>query len=62
MVDIDALTEQFGMNYGLVGDNFDHNLRTVVVDTRGTVRKIFVGNEWQPDELVDEILAAARIE
>jgi protein SCO1 len=62
MVDIDALTEQFGMNYGRVGDNFDHNLRTVVVDARGTVRKIFVGNEWQPDELAAELLAAARIE
>ncbi len=58
--ELDALTEQFGLNYGRVGETFDHNLRTVVVDPRGRIRKIFIGNEWQPAELVDEILDAAH--
>jgi protein SCO1/2 len=58
--ELDALTEQFGLNYGRVGETFDHNLRTVVVDPDGRIRKIFIGNEWQPTELVSEILAAAR--
>ena len=58
--ELDALTEQFGLNYGRVGETFDHNLRTVVVDLDGRIRRILIGNEWQPAELVSEILAAAE--
>jgi protein SCO1 len=61
MVEIDALTEQFGLTFGRVGAVFDHNLRTVVVDPEGVVRRILIGNEWAPDELVAEVIAAARM-
>jgi protein SCO1/2 len=56
--ELDALTEQFGLNYGRLGDTFDHNLRTVVVDPEGKIRRILIGNEWQPADLVAEIVAA----
>jgi protein SCO1 len=60
LVEIDALTEQFGLTFGRMGAVFDHNLRTVVVDPDGTVRRIFIGNEWSADELASELAAAAR--
>jgi protein SCO1 len=60
-IEIDALTEQFGLTYGRIGEFFDHNLRTVVVDAAGIIRRIFVGNEWTPEELADEIVAATLL-
>jgi protein SCO1/2 len=39
----------------------EHNLRTVVFDTRGRLQKIFVGNEWTPDEFVEEMVKAAAL-
>jgi protein SCO1 len=56
--ELDALTEQFGLSYGRLGDTFDHNLRTVVVDPEGRIKRILIGNEWQPADLVAEIVAA----
>jgi protein SCO1 len=60
LLEIDALTEQFGLTFGRTGAVFDHNLRTVVLNPHGIVRRIFVGNQWSPDELVTELTAAAR--
>lgn len=39
----------------------EHNLRTVVFDTRGRLQKVFVGNEWTPDEFVEEMVKAAGV-
>lgn len=63
MIDIDAITEQFGLMFtrDATGVNFNHTLRTVVIDAAGRIHKIFVGNEWKSDELVEEICAAARV-
>ncbi len=58
--ELDALMEQFGLSYGRLGETFDHNLRTVVVDPDGRIRRILVGNEWQPAELVSAMVAAGR--
>jgi protein SCO1/2 len=62
IIDIDAITEQFGLMFTRdeSGVNFTHTLRTVVVNTTGRVQKIFIGNEWKSDELVEEIMKAAR--
>jgi protein SCO1 len=60
LIEIDALTEQVGLTFGRTGAVFDHNLRTVVLNPRGIVRKIFIGNQWTPAELVTELTAAAR--
>lgn len=64
LIDIDAITEQFGLGFarnaggGGLGA-FDHNLRTVVVDAAGKVQRIFIGNEWKPEELVEEMKKGA---
>lgn len=58
-IDIDAITEQFGMFFARDGTEFSHNVRTVVVDAEGRIRKIFVGNEWTTAEFVEAMVAAA---
>ncbi len=34
------------------GDQFVHNLATVVIDPEGRVKRIFRGNRWQPEEVL----------
>ena len=62
LIDIDDLTERFGLVFardpGTV--SFNHNLRTVVIDAAGKVQKIFIGNDWKADALVLEIEKAAK--
>ena len=58
--ELDALTEHFGLSYGRSGETFDHNLRTVVVAPDGVIRRILIGNEWQPADLMAEMVAAGR--
>lgn len=59
LIEIDAITEQFGLVFPREGAGFAHNLRTVVIDAQGKVQKVLLGNEWQPQELVEEMLKAA---
>ena len=40
------------------GAALSHTLRTLVVDANGNVARVFVGNEWQPAELVAAMKAA----
>jgi protein SCO1 len=62
LMNITALGEQFGLTFWK-GDGgiLNHNLRTIVVDSSGRVQKIFSGNDWKPEELVDEMLKAAKV-
>jgi len=60
LIEIDAITEQFGLAFPREGINFNHNLRTVVVDAQGRVQKVFTGNEWKVDDLVAEMVKAAN--
>ena len=62
LIDIDDLTERFGMTFAREPGTvpFNHNLRTVVIDATGKVQKVFVGNEWQADALVSELEKAAK--
>lgn len=62
LIDLTALTEQFGMFFwhDQTG-GISHNLRTVVVDARGRVQKIIPENQWKPDELVAEMVKAAAV-
>ena len=62
LVDITALTEQVGQVFtrDAEGPGINHNLRTVVVDARGRVQNIIPENKWKPEELVAEILKAAK--
>jgi protein SCO1/2 len=61
MVEIDALTEQFGVEVFKQGESWDHKLRTVVIDTQSRVQKIYPYNQWTVDELVAEMISAAKV-
>jgi protein SCO1/2 len=60
MIEIDAITEQFGMIFARDGSEFSHNVRTVVIDAAGRIQTIIVGNEWTADELTEELIKAAK--
>jgi protein SCO1/2 len=62
MLDIDAITEQFGtiITRG-EKDTWDHNLRTVVIGSDGKIRRIIKGNTWQPEELAAAVLQAMAV-
>jgi protein SCO1 len=60
---IDGITEQFGMTFYRETPTAlpNHNLRTVVIDARGRVQKVFTGNEWTPEEFAEEMAKAAAV-
>jgi protein SCO1/2 len=61
LIDIDAITEQVGLVFRRQTPNAlpDHNLRTLLIDPQGRLKKIIVGNTWKPEELVADMLAEA---
>jgi protein SCO1 len=60
LIDITALSEQVGLQFWRdPAGGINHNLRTVVVDARGRVQRIFIQNKWAVEELTDEIIKAA---
>ena len=56
--DIRQLGSAFGLSFWREGALFNHNVRTVVVDTQGRVQKLFTNNEWSPAELAEEMKKA----
>lgn len=61
IIDIDAITEQFGMFFARDGDGFSHNVRTVVVGADGRIQQILPGNKWTVEELFDALVKAAVV-
>jgi len=61
LVDITALGEQVGLQFWRdpAGGGINHNLRTVVVDARGRIQKVFPEKKWTVEELTAEIVKAA---
>jgi protein SCO1/2 len=57
-VRISELADQFGEVFWVENGGISHNLRTVVVDARGRVRKIYEGNKWTAADLVREMTKA----
>ncbi|MGO8699999.1 MAG: SCO family protein [Limisphaerales bacterium] len=60
--EIEELADQLGEQYWRDGAGLSHNLRTVVVDPRGRIRKILIGNKWTAAQLVEEMLQAGMPE
>jgi protein SCO1/2 len=55
---ISGLADQIGENYWHEQASIGHNLRTVVVDPTGHIRKIIPGNKWTVGQFVQEIVQA----
>ncbi len=60
LIEITAIAEQFGETFWRESGSISHNVRTAVIDTSGKVQKIIPENKWTSDELVEEILKAAK--
>ena len=52
---VKKIAEYFGLTYFPEKDQIIHALRTVIVSPEGKVAKIYSGNDWKPDEIVEEI-------
>lgn len=48
----------FGLSYNTKNGQIVHNLSTVLIDKNGKVLKVYSGNDWKPDEVAGEIVAA----
>lgn len=53
------IAQYFGLTYFPDKDQIVHGLRTVIVTPDGKVAKIFTGNEWKPEEAVEELKKSA---
>jgi protein SCO1/2 len=61
---LEPLTGHFGLIFGrdVPPEKMEHNLRTVVVRPSGKIQAILPSNEWQSEDLIREIQAAAAAE
>jgi protein SCO1/2 len=61
--DIDKFASRFGLVVSRTQNderNITHNLRTAIVDADGKLVKVYIGNEWTPDEVVADLKTLAR--
>ena len=52
---VKAIAQFFGLTYFPEKDQIIHALRTVIIGPDGKVVKVYNGNEWRPEEVVDEL-------
>ena len=65
LIDITAVSEQVGLQFYRPEPGnpagLNHNLRTVVVDATGIIRRILPGNEWDAGEIVAALREGAEV-
>ena len=49
------IAQYFGLTYFPDKDQIIHGLRTVILSPNGKVAKIYTGNDWKPEEVVEEM-------
>ena len=59
---LEPLTSHFGLIYGrdVPPEKMEHNLRTVIIRPSGKVQAVINSNEWDVDDLIQEIESAAK--
>jgi protein SCO1/2 len=56
--DIDKFAMRFGLSTSRAMENqkdITHTLRTAIIDRQGNLVKVFVGNEWTPDQVLADM-------
>jgi protein SCO1/2 len=56
--DIDKFASRFGVTIArdqTDPKNITHNLRTVIIDSEGRLKKTYTGNEWTPDQILADL-------
>ena len=56
--EVKKMAEFFGLTYVAEKDQIVHGLKTVIVKPDGKVGKVYSGNEWKPEEIVNELKRA----
>jgi protein SCO1/2 len=59
--EIDRFAARFGVAVSRASNDprdITHNLRTAIIDADGKVVKVYTGNEWRPEEILDVIRAS----
>ena len=52
---VKEIAQYFGLTYFPDKDQIIHGLRTVIISPEGKVAKIYTGNDWKPEEVVNEL-------
>jgi len=52
---VKAIAQFFGLTYFPEKDQIIHGLRTAIITPEGKVAKIYTGNEWKPEEVIEEM-------
>jgi protein SCO1 len=61
--DIDRFASRFGVSVARASNDqrdITHNLRTAIVDADGKLAKVYIGNEWTPDQALADLEPVAR--
>ena len=58
---VKEIAQYFGLTYFPEKDQIIHGLRTVIVSPEGKVAKIYTGNDWRPEEVVEELKKSVSI-
>ena len=53
--EVRGVAQFFGLTYFREEDQITHSLRTAIIDRDGRVVKVYRGNEWKPEEIVDDV-------
>jgi protein SCO1 len=53
--DVETLTRAFSVYRQTEGGTISHSLATALIDKNGRIEKIWRGNAWKPNEVIDEI-------
>ena len=53
--EIARVAGSFGVFYSENGEEFDHNLATALIGPDGRVRRLWRGNDWQPEEILEAV-------
>jgi protein SCO1/2 len=60
--DVDRFAARFGVSVARAQNDprdITHNLRTVIIDRDGKLVKVYMGNEWSPDQILADIKPVA---
>jgi protein SCO1 len=49
------IAQYFGLRYFPENDQIIHSLRTAIIAPDGKLAKVYTGNQWKPEEVVDEL-------
>jgi len=57
---IETLAAPLGLRYGEVNGTIQHNLRTLVLNPDGTIRRLFTDENWTVAEMAGEVVEAGK--